>query len=60
MNPSLFSLSLLIGAYAFYHPSLPVWAVFGLTMMVLVGVFGCVIGYMVRFKAFSLWLERHF
>ncbi len=60
MNPSLFPLSLLIGAYAFYHPSLPAWAVFGLSMMVLVGVFGCVIGYMVRFKAFNVWLERHF
>lgn len=60
MSNSTFGIALLIVAYILYSPSLPFLAMFGLYWMVFVGVFACLIGYMARYKAFRLWLERYF
>ena len=43
-----------------YNSSLDSWAVFGLLMMVFVGIFGYFIGYMARYEAFRAWLNRYF
>lgn len=60
MNHSTIGLSLLIVAHLLYAPSLPSWAIFGLYMMVLVGIFSYVIAHMARHKAFKAWLNRYF
>lgn len=50
----------MITAYMLYNSSLDSWAVFGLLMMVFVGIFGYLIGYMARYEAFRAWLNRYF
>jgi len=60
MSNLTLGLALLIVAYILYSPSLPFLTIFGLYWMVFEGVFACLIGYMARYKAFRLWLERYF
>lgn len=60
MSNSTFGLALLIVAYILYSPSLSSLEIFGLYMMVLVGIFGYVISYMMRYKAFRIWINRYF
>ncbi|MBP6497850.1 MAG: hypothetical protein KA253_04160 [Campylobacteraceae bacterium] len=60
MKHSTLSLILMITAYMLYNSSLDSWAVFGLLMMVFVGIFGYLIGYMARYEAFRAWLNRYF
>lgn len=60
MSNSTLELSLLMAAYMLYSPSLPSIEIFGLYMMVLVGILGYAISYMMRYKAFRIWLNRYF
>lgn len=60
MSNSTFGLALLIVAYILYSPSLSSLEIFGLYMMVLVGIFGYAISYMMRYKAFRIWINRYF
>lgn len=54
------NLMLLIIAYLFYNPSLPSWAVFGLSMMVFVGIFGMALSYLMQDVAIKAWFNRYF
>lgn len=60
MNNSRSHLMLLIIAYLLYNPSLPSWAVFGLSMMVCVGMFGMMLSYWMQDATIKAWFNRYF